>query len=136
MTIAELRADRETKYLVDENMLYGHIAMWAVRQSLAENGSGLTRTLYLHHVITHFKRSVVDLYFNIVLPGLKMKRFTFEELETLLKEKLLSIDIVKDWNAPIEQNVLVGDHLKNEFIDLDALIRNIAWSVINEIILL
>lgn len=125
MTIRELMQD-ETKYLVDENMLLGHIAMWAVRQSPYVMPDGLDC------VLSTLKESRIPKDWEGGVDSLRMKRFTFKELEVWIRENMFEHPSVEDWNKPKRLDAAPGpDH---GFIDLYALCRNITGSVINEII--
>jgi hypothetical protein len=134
MTIKKLREDDKTRWVVDEKMLLGHIAMWAIRQSPYLCPINLGGALSL-------LKSCIDVDpFNLWtkgVPSLKMAHFTFYELEKYLSLEIKSNGYCADWNKPKISTGKVGncnDNPDYDFIDLDALCRNIAGSICNEII--
>ena len=131
MTTRKLMKDKKTKYLVDENLLLGHIAMWAVRQSpyiCPDN---------LREVLLAIKDDRIDAMFHDGAECLRMRKFTFVGLEAWLGH-LIEIAYKAGWNTPKKDTGRIGSCSEGpdfDFIDLDALVRNIATSVINEIVL-
>jgi hypothetical protein len=144
MTIRELWEDKKTRYLIDENMLLGHIAMWAVRQSPYTCPTNLKEALSL---IKRFIEADPLNVWIMGMPTLRMAKFTFFELEEFLDLEIKSNGYFSDWNKPKTRNEVNGEEKMGlpvcrysnidpdyDFIDLDALVRNIAGSVINEVI--
>jgi hypothetical protein len=113
--------DDGREYLITLNDVIGAIACWAVRQSPYVCPNRLAKVL---KIVEH-----------------SMKHCTFQELEQHLQEHLGCIPEVKKWNqrknnnaAPIKVTTLysTGADPDDDFIDLDALYRNIAGQVMSE----
>lgn len=127
-----LPAGYETLVLL--RTVVGHVAMWATRQSPYAVPEGLEA------VLRAFRDAALP--HTTELGGLAFltQKMTWRRLESFLREHLLPIPEVAAWNEPksghAAQFVFVdrtgGPAPDDDFIDLDALIRNIARSVIAE----
>jgi len=130
-----MRTPKENpKPIISLRTICGYIAMWATRQSPYLSPDGLTETLKT------FKS-------NALLHG--YERFgecvwlpcTQKELDHVLKCDLLTIPQVMAWNERKNGNQAPygfcsrydQPHPDNDFIDLDALTRNIIRSCIQEV---
>ena len=112
--------------------IMGWIAYWAVRQSPYNAPTDL------NFVLLRFKNSVrqkFDANEFLEMEGI--------ELEIMLRENLFSQPAVRQWNdRKNKKNRHAGSFLSavglpkpdDDFIDLDALVRNIRMSVIDEFI--
>lgn len=111
------------------SMVEGHIAMWAVRQSPYHNPSGLGV------VLSNFRENVRNNF-----DGQEMAQFCQTGIEQVIRDGLMQIEVFRSWNERKNGNKspfafysrYSKPHPDNDFIDLDALIRNAAVSVIRE----
>jgi hypothetical protein len=129
--------DDGREYLITLNDVIGAIACWAVRQSPYVCPNRLAKVL---KIVEHSMKHCNNGRWNHVA-GMHMGNFTFQELEQHLQEHLGCIPEVKKWNqrknnnaAPIKVTTLysTGADPDDDFIDLDALYRNIAGQVMSE----
>ena len=119
-------------YLTTLNTLCGYVALMAIQQSpyvCPDN---------LELVLRKFAENAQELA-SFVDGGMVFFRFHQPKgIELVLRQALLSIPEAEAWNEPKsghgEQNIFVGRHSPqvspdDDFIDLDALVRNISQSV-------
>lgn len=117
---------------------YGYIAMWATRQSPYHAPEGLTEVLACVKEVVEFmqKQAPRSCWF----PYDEAIRADREVLTRLLKDTLLVSAQVRAWNEPKSKHgapfVFTSRHggprPDDDFIDLDALVRNIVQSCIEE----
>jgi predicted oxidoreductase len=112
--------------IVSKSVVVGHFAMWAVRQSpylLPDN---------LDKGIEEFDKYLI---YTVNACNEYLIETTYTELEDNIRKAITKSDIISSWNIAKKGtgNVFVSTYSKPkpdyDFIDLDALARNIAQSV-------
>lgn len=127
------RKNQEYSSLIPLETILGHIGNWAIRQS------PYTCPDNLKLVLVQFEQIAAPL-FEEGFETFPMKTFSFHSLREFLETHLLSIDQVQAWNIPkIDTGAEIvfvsrygGPPPDHDFIDLYALTRNIAGSVMDE----
>jgi hypothetical protein len=118
---ARPRDDAEPRWLT-LGQVAGEVARWAVRQD------PFHRPLALPQALVAFQAAAAGDF-----DGQGMAHLTPRRLEELLRRHLLAVDIVQAWNRPVsghERRIVFtsrygGPRPEDDFIDLDALVRNI-----------
>lgn len=126
-------AQGDEKRIVLFSALAGYVAMWAVRLSPYPVPDGLAA------VLAEFEEKVRPL-FPICQPSCPMREMTEREIEAMLVEYLLPIAEVQAWNerrngSKAPYGVVTSTSRPDpddDFIDLYALVRNIARSTASE----
>lgn len=120
----------ETAYWLTLSQLEGHMAMWAVRQSPYHNPEKLD-------VVLPKFREILKPYFD----KNEMAKMTKSQIESAFRDSLMTIPEFTTWNERKNGNKspfgFVSQYDKpspdNDFIDLDALIRNCTVSLWKEL---
>lgn len=126
---------------VFQNDIMGEFAKWAVHLSPYDFPKDLEAVLHdFAHLMKGDWPTVEDPERDVVAVCGPMIRFKdWQSLERYIRGKLVSIPQFCDWNRPKSghmQNVAVSrwgkPHPDHDFIDLDALIRNVSMGIARE----
>ena len=122
-------SEKKTPQTILKKVLIGHFAMWAVRQSpylLPEN---------LDKSIQEFDKHLIS---NIKIGDEDLIEATYTDLSKNIKDAISKSSTILSWNVAKmgSGSVFISPYSKvksdYDFIDLDALARNIAQSVWRE----
>lgn len=124
-------SDQSTKRLVTHKNIIGHLARWSIQQHPYGRPEGL---FALAEKIVAAAQS-----WDVGPPSLKMHEFAdWQEVERWLYATLEGDPILIAWNTPRSghtQQIVAssrywgGPRAEDDFIDIDALLRNVARSV-------
>lgn len=129
-TITLTEDDTTRSRLITDNEVVGHFAMWAVRQHPYRRPDGL---FDLCDLIMEKAKAWTD-----GVPTLRMWRVGgWPEIERWLKASLEGNPILVAWNTPrsghtqqiVASSRYWGPKPEDDFIDIDALLRNVALGV-------
>lgn len=127
LTNRSLAQDGAPRWVMLKSVL-DHFAEWAVRQSpyTVPDGLGEAVVTLRSELINSF-----DANGMIFIDGRKM--------ESLIKDAVAGVQVIENWNRPKPGSHTIafvsrhgGPHPDYDFIDLDALCRNVAFSVVRE----
>lgn len=106
--------DTEERYVLF-GQIAGHIALWAIQQSPIYNPEHLNDAI--KDILSYFGNNDEQW-----APGEWGEYYTCASLRSEIEKIISKSEVMKSWNIP-------QDYTNNDFIDLDALARNVAHSV-------
>lgn len=122
----------ERKHLFSVGDIAGAVAMWAVRQSPYEAPENLTEAIKSLTQVLNEQIKFDDVF--------HFAELTYDEIHSILQEHLEKVSVIMQWNEPrsghdapfVTSSRYHTPRPDDDFIDLDALARNVALTLTQE----